>query len=278
MFSKIFISVILLYIALPPYYNGSYDPSLGASKLVFLFYSWANECLSEHCPHLRSTQTCLLAESHLTSSVLSSIRLWFGSWSIGRGGSRWHRKQDRRRRFCLDRLVGTEWPMLYSVRREIWGNALRFEDGSSSRPLQCSSCEFLFGEPNKWRASPLVSSTIPWTRTPHLYSSTPNLNSEIQYLLQWLPISSLKFRFVHVGATMIPPNSYVPSLIHPSGVIIATLRIKTVEEGGVNGVAPYSFLSRLYSTPSCSPGSLLTRFCSQSSRSFAASFCKYQHP
>lgn len=28
-----------------------------------------------------------------------------------------------------------------------------------------------------------------------------------------------------------------------------------------------------YKTPSCSPGSLLTRFCSQLSRSFAASFC-----
>jgi hypothetical protein len=29
-----------------------------------------------------------------------------------------------------------------------------------------------------------------------------------------------------------------------------------------------------YNTPSCSPGSLLTRFCSQLSRSLAASFCK----
>lgn len=29
-----------------------------------------------------------------------------------------------------------------------------------------------------------------------------------------------------------------------------------------------------YKTPSCSPGSLFTRFCSQLSRSFAASFCK----
>lgn len=41
---------------------------------------------------------------------------------------------------------------------------------------------------------------------------------------------------------------------------------------GISGIIVRSGVVR-YSTPLCSPGSLLTRFCSQSSRSFAASLC-----
>lgn len=43
--------------------------------------------------------------------------------------------------------------------------------------------------------------------------------------------------------------------------------------GWVVGYRSWRIEEIYYTTPSCSPGSLLTRFCSQSSRSFAASLC-----